>query len=408
MNTATITDARQVRGLALAKGKAKKIKPVAGSTWLVPSASGGGGGYVVDVDKGTCSCPDAEERGVRCKHQFAVAYVRAEIAMPDGAVLVAETRVTYAQPCWSAYHKAQVMEKDTVELLLRGLCDGIVEPQAKKTGRPPMPLAALVFAATLKVFSTMSGRRASSDIRAAKERGRLGTVAHYNTISEHLARPDLAPLLKVLVTESALPLKAIESQFAVDATGFATNTYARWYDEKYGEEKRAARWIKAHAMVGTKTHVITAVEVTESNVHDSPMLAPVLATTAANFNMREVSADKAYLANDNLTAIEAVGAVPYIPFKINSQGNGSEAWRRLWHLYSLNREDFLGHYHRRSNVESVFSSVKRKFGAAVRAKLPTAQVNEVLLKCIAHNLSMLVHSIHELGVDPKFWRGGGQ
>lgn len=402
MDTTQIADARQARGLALAKGKAKKIKPVAGSTWLVPSAAGAAGGYVVDVEKGTCSCPDAEERGVKCKHQFAVMYIRQELAMPDGGVLVAETRVTYRQD-WPRYNAAQVAEKDTVQALLRSLCEGIVDPP-RKNGRPPMPLAALVFAATMKIYSLMSGRRASSDIRASKERGHVEKAAHYNTISEHLARPDLTPLLKVLIAESALPLKAVESQFAVDATGFNTNTYSRWYDHKYGEEKRAQRWIKAHAMVGTKTHVITAVEVTESNVHDSPMLESVLAATAANFNVREVSADKAYLSNANLAMVEAVGAVPYVPFKSNSQGAGSAAWERLWHLYSLNREDFLGHYHRRSNVETVFSMVKRTLGASVRAKLPQAQVNEVLLKCLCHNLRVLVASIHELGIEPKFWR----
>ena len=46
---------------------------------------------------------------------------------------------------------------------------------------------------------------------------------------------------------------------------------------------------------------------------------------------------------------------------------------------------------------------KRKFGAGVRSKTQAAQFNEVLLKCLCHNLSMLVHSIHELGVEPKFW-----
>jgi hypothetical protein len=47
--------------------------------------------------------------------------------------------------------------------------------------------------------------------------------------------------------------------------------------------------------------------------------------------------------------------------------------------------------------------VKRKFGPSVRAKAFPAQVNEVLLKCLVHNLSVLVHAIHELGVDPAFW-----
>jgi len=41
--------------------------------------------------------------------------------------------------------------------------------------------------------------------------------------------------------------------------------------------------------------------------------------------------------------------------------------------------------------------VKCKFGASVRAKSFPAQINEVLLKCLCHNLSVLVHAIHELG-----------
>ncbi len=75
----------------------------------------------------------------------------------------------------------------------------------------------------------------------------------------------------------------------------------------------------------------------------------------------------------------------------------------MYHLFSLHRDEFLAHYHKRSNVETTFSSVKRKFGPALRSKLPTQQFNEALIKCLCHNLSMLVHAIHELQIDPKFW-----
>lgn len=150
--------------------------------------------------------------------------------------------------------------------------------------------------------------------------------------------------------------------------------------------------------------MVTAVEVTGGTVNDSPLFAGLVERTAANgFDVREVSADKAYLSHANLATVEAIGAVPYVPFKSNSGTTGSAAWERLYHLYSLNRDAFLGHYHKRSNVESTFSAIKRKFGPGVRAKLPAAQFNEVLLKCLCHNLSMLVHSIHELGVEPRFW-----
>jgi hypothetical protein len=47
--------------------------------------------------------------------------------------------------------------------------------------------------------------------------------------------------------------------------------------------------------------------------------------------------------------------------------------------------------------------VKRKFGANVRAKMPAAQINEVLFKCLCHNLACVVHAIHEVGIEPTFW-----
>ena len=155
-------------------------------------------------------------------------------------------------------------------------------------------------------------------------------------------------------------------------------------------------------MVGVNTNVVTAVRVTDGNTNDCPELPALVESTAQRFQLADVSADKAYLSHANLAAIEKVGAVPYIPFKSNSQGDGSAAWRRMWGLFMYKQTEFLAHYHARSNVESAFSSVKRKFGGAVRSKNPVAQVNEVLCKMLCHNLSMLVHAMFELGIEPPF------
>ena len=34
----------------------------------------------------------------------------------------------------------------------------------------------------------------------------------------------------------------------------------------------------------------------------------------------------------------------------------------MFHLYNPNRDEFLSHYHKRSNVETTFSMIKAKFG----------------------------------------------
>jgi transposase len=161
-------------------------------------------------------------------------------------------------------------------------------------------------------------------------------------------------------------------------------------------------WLKAHAMVGVKTGIVSAVKVTASNSNDCPELPALLTSTAERFGVAEVSADKAYLSHANLNAIEGAGAVPYIPFKSNSKGAGPASWRKMWGCFIYRQDEFQAHYHLRSNVESVFSSVKRKFGSAVRSKKFVAQVNEVLCKILCHNLAVLAHAMSELGIEPIF------
>jgi transposase len=314
-------------------------------------------------------------------------------------------RVTYAQN-WAAYNAAQTTEKEHVQILLRGLCDGIVPAPREpgKAGRPRLPLSDAVYGCVLKVYTGMSGRRASTDIRECQEKGHVDVAPHYNSLFSYMERPELTPLLKTLVEESASPLKAIETNFAVDATGFTTSVYRRWFDHKYGREKKEACWIKAHAMVGVTTNVVTSVEVTEGHLNDSPQFAGLVERTAKRFAVRDVTADKAYLSNENLAAVANVGGVAYVPFKSNSKGEGSEHWRKLWHVYNFERDRFLRHYHQRSNSESTFSAIKRLYGGHLRSKLLPAQVNETLAKVLCFNLGTLVHSVHELGLEPVFWR----
>jgi transposase len=400
---AAATNPRQERGAALAKGKAKSFKHISGDVFFVPSQTNTGSGYVVDVTGGKCSCPDFEERGGTCKHQWAVRYFRHELEMPDGSFVVTQgIRLTYAQD-WASYNRAQCQEESTVKVLLASLCDGIEQP-VQKMGRPRMALRDVVFGSTMKVFGTMSGRRSTTDLRACEDAGHVGRAPAYNTVFKYMEKPELLPLLSRLVDESARPLAAVERNFAVDGTGFASPTYVRWFDYKHGEDRRVQQWVKLHAAVGTLTNVVTAATVTVGSANDSPEFAGLVERTAANFDVREVSADKAYLSHANLATVEKVGGVPFVPFKSNSGSTGSDAWERMYHYFSLNRDAFLSHYHRRSNVESTFSAMKRKFGPGVRSKTQVAQFNEVLLKCLCHNLSCLVHSIHELGVEPQFWQ----
>jgi len=245
------------------------------------------------------------------------------------------------------------------------------------------------------------------DLREAHAKKYISRLPCYNSIFRYFEDEVLTPHLQLLIEESALPLQVLESSFAVDSSGFSTSKFVQWVQAKHHDPKllEARDWVKVHLMCGVKTNVITAIEVTHAHASDHKYFVPLVEATSQNFVMDSVAADKAYSSYRNTQFTMSKAAIPYIDFKKHTKMSARtpSAWRRMFHLYSYNQEEFMRHYHKRSNVESVFSAVKRKLGPSVRAKTLPAQINEVLLKCLAYNLTVLVHAIHELRIDPAFW-----
>jgi len=407
-------DAREEKGREIA-ARMRIVKR--DNAWLVPSQTGRGA-YRVTLDQNNlrCTCPDFELRAKRCKHIYACAFVVqrettvTETTTVDGTTTttVTETaavRVTYPQR-WREYNQAQTREKELFCRLLRDLCLSVPEP-VQERGRPRIPLADALFAATYKVYSGMSARRFMTDLREAHAAGYVEHPWHFNPVLRVIADAELTPTLYALVTASSAPLGAVESKFAVDSTGFGTVRFYRHFSHKYGREQESHDWLKLHAIVGCNTNVVAAASVTDRNANDSPQFEPLVLAASDEFQIRELMADKAYGSRKNVALAATVGATPYIALRTNAQGVNvrspgrsldSTVWRWLHDSYALQRESFLSHYHQRSNVESTFSAMKRVFGDTLRAKGFDAQVNETLLKVISYNIVCVVHSIFELGV----------
>jgi transposase len=310
-------------------------------------------------------------------------------------------RKTYAQD-WPNYNAAQVNEKADFQRLLHNLCKGIENAPQDGAGRRRLALSDAVFAVAFKVFSTVSQRRFMSDLRDAHERGYIGDVPHFNSISNYLDNPEMTDVLRKLIELSSLPLTAFESDFAADSSGFTSSRFVRWYDHKYGVVKQEHTWVKAHIMCGVNTNVVTAVEIHDRDASDTKLLPALVDATAKNFTMKEVSADKGYSGINNVEHVAKTGATPFIIFKNGHTGAGGGMWEKMFHFFSFKREEFLGHYHKRSNVESTFSMIKAKFRDHVRSKTDIAMKNEVLCKILCHNICCLISAMYELGIEPTF------
>ena len=195
----------------------------------------------------------------------------------------------------------------------------------------------------------------------------------------------------------------VDQDFAIDSSGFGSSRYEKYYDHKYGVVKEEHGWVKAHVMCGVKTNIVTAVEILGRNTNDCIVLPALVESTAKNFQVAEVSADKGYASRSNADMVASIGATPYISYASHHRGNGGGTWEKMYHYFQFKRTEFLQHYHKRSNVESTFSMMKRKFGDGLRSKTDVAMVNETLCKILCHNLVVLIHEMCELGIEPIFW-----
>lgn len=393
-------DIRKVKGLEIAK--TSRISKV-GNNWHVPSQSGAGFYIVQSNGFGvTCTCPDYELRKCKCKHVFAVEFVVTKEVDNKGNITITQTiRKTYSQN-WAEYDKASINQKTLFMKLLKDITDNIKQPDYE-FGRPTLPLSDMVYGSVMKVFTTFSLRRFMSDMQIAKEKSYVNSVPCYASVGHFMQKKEITPLLVSMVTLTSLPLRTIEKDFGIDSTGFGTSIFQRWYSFKHGKEISSRRWVKCHFMTGAKTNIIPSVKITTEFDQDCPQLPELVNKTTEYFDMQELSGDKAYLSQENLELIDEKGALPFIPFKTNSQANkNGMIWKKMFYFFQLNNEEFLQHYHKRSNAETSVMMVKSKFGGSVRSKTWTAQINEVLCKIICHNICVVIQEMHELGINSNF------
>ena len=125
-----------------------------------------------------------------------------------------------------------------------------------------------------EVYSTLSSRRFSSDLRESHERGHLSANIPGMKIGKFMNDPDFTPILKELIAKSATPLKAVETDFAIDSSGFGSSKFEKWFDQKYGKERSKCVWVKCHIACGVKTNIVTAIRILDKDAGDSPQFAP--------------------------------------------------------------------------------------------------------------------------------------
>ena len=234
-----------------------------------------------------------------------------------------------------------------MQILLADICRGIEDVTPRTKG----PAANLALGCPLRVHLQDLQHREWSAVCFRPAGSRRTRLRHEGTtlqldLPRHPENPAVTEILRTLVTTTVLPLKCLEQDFACDSSGFMTSRFIRWFDVKYGAERKQAEWVKCHIMTGVKTNEVTAVEILDKDAGDSPQMPTLVKATAENFMMRDVSADKGYSGTENHDAVAGVGQRPSSLSRTTPRVRLVDSSRRCSTTSSFCREEFLKHYHK--------------------------------------------------------------
>jgi len=306
---------------------------------------------------------------------------------------------------WRAYNNSQTREKIIFLSLLKELCHLANVDTYAGSGRRPQEAGKMILCMCIKVYTSLGSRRLLPELELLKDKYLpMGTIPHFNTICNYFGLSCLTKWLKQLIELSALPLAQLEKKFAIDSTGFSERKYLEKWSSVRQKYSMHQQYRKAHCVCGTFTNIITSIIATKGNEADSPQFIELLKQTADNFNVEQVTADKAYSSRENLQYASDLNITPFIPFKNNARGlsKGAPAWNKMFRYFKDHPEDFYKNYHARSNVESTFFMIKQRFGDYLMFKDPVAQTNEILCKALCHNLCVLAQELYLSNIEINF------
>jgi len=159
---------------------------------------------------------------------------------------------------------------------------------------------------------------------------------------------------------------------------------------RHTKRKRRKDFLKLHFIVDVRSLLILSFKVTPPFKSDGKQVEYLLGFLGKSIAI--LCADKAYLSRKICDLIAKHGGEPYISIKRNVtkiRSKGSRAWKEMLLAYRRSRKLYMKKYHRRSLAETAISVVKCRFNHALYSKKRRAQKNEVRLKVLTYNLSII-------------------
>ena len=292
---------------------------------------------------------------------------------------------TYRTKNWPAYNKA-LKDRGSLSIWFNSEITWKAAPSGKRGRQPRYSEPAIQACLTLKVLFGMPLRQATGFVESLLKLVDLDwEVPNFSTLCRR--QKTLSVALPYQGSKGALNL-------LIDSTGIKAEGEGEgeWNARKHGGAKRRL-WRKIHIGIDEETLEIRAVEVTSSNMGDSPMLPNLLDQIAPDQKIGSVTADGAYDTRKCHDAIAARNARAVIPPRKNAKlwkpdtlgararneavQSSKDLGRAQWHR--------LTGYHRRSRVETKMHCLKlmgqRLVARGFDRQVAEVQIRAAILNC---------------------------
>ena len=205
----------------------------------------------------------------------------------------------------------------------------------------------------------------------------LTRIPHHTTLVK-FAKKIKPSLLNLLLPHREANITGI------DGTGFEVENKSMHYQIRTARSTYR-RYIKLGISADTSQQIILRHTINKGPRNDNRDFMPLVRDIKTNF----VCADKGYDANKNHELVERnLNAKSCIKIKEKMISKLSRGTLRKRVLKNFDERT----YHQRSKVESIFSSIKRKYGSCLKARNFSSQKKEVICKLIAYNLDRIIKS----------------
>ena len=266
-------------------------------------------------------------------------------------------------------------------------------------GRPPYySLYDILVCLSIQRYFHLSLRRSMGVIRFVVNSAKLYVkVPSFKMLNIYMNDSSMKRYLDEVIEFTSKPTRLIEEFFATDSTGVATLCFTMWFMLRMKRRVRKRDHITAHVTTGTRTNIVTAVDVDCKKGKDGFYFRKHVDRTVKNFNPKEWSGDSKYASRLNCNKCDENGIKPFFKLKDNvtPRAKGSPAWKRMVNESRNDPDEYGKHYHRRSNVESTNSRKSRKFDGFVRARNDTAKENEEMFGWVCYNFSALARAYYQ-------------